>query len=126
MIVVPTWTFQNQQLERNAPMMVKACVVRTIISFLNRRVMKADGLIVDDEPTIVTYLKDVKDEHYGFEVEVDFSKDEYEKNKYNIEEYACKKVKEKDAYKNAIDKCIKNYANGRDYTVETFVTKIQF
>ena len=128
MFVIPTWISKNQQLKtyrkqvrKTSEVVGATCKVRTIISFADKCVPKETERIINGVPMISITCQYKPSERYGFEVIVDLSKDEYEKNKNNLEEYTCEKVKELYFYQKAINDCIEKHADGRDYTVDVFV-----
>lgn len=130
MFVVPVWAFQSRyqqpktyrkRIAKTSEVVGAKCRVRTIIYFLEKIIEVEKNGTYDGKPFIFIDYEHKKGEQYGFEVEVDLSKSEYEKNRINLEEYACEKVKEQHSYQRAVNDCIEKYADGRDYTIETFV-----
>jgi len=111
----------RKQIHKTSEIVGVTCKVIIIISFLEKWIPCVKECMIDGEPTIRFDSQYKKGEQYGFEVKVRLSKKEYENNQLNLKDYVCEKVKEQSDYQNILNDCIEKYADGREYTVETFM-----
>ena len=138
MVLIPTWMFYKQQPRTyqtsnygGLELVGVTYKVRTIISFKGKYVIKPPECVSYTDiqsdnvmPQSIFIFRDTEykpDERYGFEVKVYLNREEYYKNRRNIEEYICKQAKSQCDYQAALNDCIEKYADGRDYTVEVFI-----
>lgn len=89
------------------------CIVQARVHFPVTEVVNPETLSINT----------LMDATYAFRLTVHLSKDEYESNWPNLDEYVCNKIKRLDEYSKLLKSILEQQPYYRDYEIDIFVPK---